>query len=360
MKNRISEFVDKVKKVGRAVVLGTVLYATNFASGDVEQGKMYIKSELPRKTLVSGSERVYNMNVIADNSGIPYGISTTKWKVINTMDYVQNLTSQRPGEHPTSTNPNDFWYNIALKSPESMYNTIDPDGNDTEFWPNARGPPASLGDSASGRGELQNVFFKTKSGIDVGGDTLENRFRVSFVDITDININHYKLSNDNLTIETDRYTILNSLSPFDRVGNPDDINDNRPDLPDGDVDNHDYEVFKSCISGPSVPHNGSSDCLAMDIDADGDVDQRDFGKFQRCLSGDDVPANPECAGVGTGVPASSSATYNQSLSQSYDFTAPEKQSWEEGGREEKSIGFKLTDILMDFGEVFYNQERQKR
>ena len=51
---------------------------------------------------------------------------------------------------------------------------------------------------------------------------------------------------------------------------------------------------------------------------------------------------------------SQSVSYNQSVTQSYDFNA-EKQSWEEGGRED--IGM-MEKIIGDFGKYFYEQEKR--
>ena len=85
---------------------GASLFAGNFVNTDVEPGKMYIKSELPRKTLVSGSERIYKMNVVADSTGIPLvKINSCVWKVSNNLSYVRNLTSQKPSEtNPSGSN----------------------------------------------------------------------------------------------------------------------------------------------------------------------------------------------------------------------------------------------------------------
>ncbi|MBP7934970.1 MAG: LamG domain-containing protein [Phycisphaerae bacterium] len=57
---------------------------------------------------------------------------------------------------------------------------------------------------------------------------------------------------------------------------------------DGDVDLDDFSLFRSCISGPSMPL--SAGCRASDFDHDSDVDQSDFGIFQRCWSGANKPA----------------------------------------------------------------------
>ena len=66
-----------------------------------------------------------------------------------------------------------------------------------------------------------------------------------------------------------------------------------PDLDDdGDVDETDFTLFDSCISGPAgAPELG---CADRDFDGDNDVDQVDFGIFQRCYSGEGNPAEPAC------------------------------------------------------------------
>ena len=63
---------------------------------------------------------------------------------------------------------------------------------------------------------------------------------------------------------------------------------------DCDVDQEDFDIFKSCSSGPAIPHNGSETCQRADFDDDNDVDQEDFGIFQRCYSGSGNPADPNC------------------------------------------------------------------
>jgi hypothetical protein len=61
---------------------------------------------------------------------------------------------------------------------------------------------------------------------------------------------------------------------------------------DGDVDDHDYNLFESCASGPGVPL--AAGCENRDFDGDNDVDLRDFAVFQRCYSGASNPADPGC------------------------------------------------------------------
>lgn len=63
---------------------------------------------------------------------------------------------------------------------------------------------------------------------------------------------------------------------------------------DGDVDQDDCDLFRSCQTGPGIqgPKPG---CEDKDLDHDNDVDQSDFGIFQRCLSGPNIPSDPNCA-----------------------------------------------------------------
>ena len=62
---------------------------------------------------------------------------------------------------------------------------------------------------------------------------------------------------------------------------------------DGDVDQKDFEVFKSCVTGANVPSTSSdSRCWRFDIDMDLDVDQSDFGLMQRCFTGTGGRAQP--------------------------------------------------------------------
>ncbi len=49
------------------------------------------------------------------------------------------------------------------------------------------------------------------------------------------------------------------------------------------VNTADFNLFQSCSSGPTVPHNGTALCQQADLDDDGDLDQDDFGAFQLCF-----------------------------------------------------------------------------
>ena len=63
---------------------------------------------------------------------------------------------------------------------------------------------------------------------------------------------------------------------------------------DEDVDQDDYEVFRDCSSGPTIPHGDREICREADFDHDEDVDQSDFGVFQSCLSGPSIRPDPAC------------------------------------------------------------------
>ncbi len=69
-----------------------------------------------------------------------------------------------------------------------------------------------------------------------------------------------------------------------------------PDLDrDCDVDLQDFAILAGCLSGATVPHDGSATCAAANFDADNDVDADDFARYQRCYSGPNKPAILDCA-----------------------------------------------------------------
>ncbi len=65
---------------------------------------------------------------------------------------------------------------------------------------------------------------------------------------------------------------------------------------DTDVDADDFALFKECLSGSSIDHDGSVTCQEADIDHDGDVDMADFGVMQKCYSGPGAPGSQSCGG----------------------------------------------------------------
>ena len=57
-----------------------------------------------------------------------------------------------------------------------------------------------------------------------------------------------------------------------------------PDLDnDGDVDQEDFNIFQSCMTGSGGDITGG--CEKADFDSDEDVDLDDFDIFQGCLAG---------------------------------------------------------------------------
>jgi hypothetical protein len=62
---------------------------------------------------------------------------------------------------------------------------------------------------------------------------------------------------------------------------------------DGDVDQSDFGVFQSCMTGPFVLQM-KPECALADLDGDGDVDEEDFSRFFACFSGAGTPADPLC------------------------------------------------------------------
>lgn len=62
---------------------------------------------------------------------------------------------------------------------------------------------------------------------------------------------------------------------------------------DGDVDQSDFGLLQTCLSGAGMPQNDPS-CRRAFLDNDGDVDGFDAAIFLRCLSGSNQPADPAC------------------------------------------------------------------
>lgn len=63
---------------------------------------------------------------------------------------------------------------------------------------------------------------------------------------------------------------------------------------DGDIDQQDFGILQTCLSGAGIDQTGS-DCNRARLDADPDVDADDVAVFIRCLTGPSVPGNPACA-----------------------------------------------------------------
>ena len=63
---------------------------------------------------------------------------------------------------------------------------------------------------------------------------------------------------------------------------------------DSDVDQEDFGVFESCLTGPGggPPDSG---CGGADLDGDNDVDSGDLAKFKGCRSGPEISGTVTCA-----------------------------------------------------------------
>ena len=263
------------EKIGVLAFAGVSLFSRNYALA--QRRTVYVATELPRKTLVSGSDRNYKVRVYVDNSlNEPNGISETTWAVQIPSSRFDSVFVNVPAN--PSQSEGDIWFGIPL-----MNNILDTtqDANGL-LDPNGRGTPTGS-EYAHWRGFVEEISFKVKPNLSKVGIMPTNSWHV--YDPSGI---PYLVSN-----ASDLYTIVNQLSPADYVGNPGDIRDNKPDLPDGDVDSYDLAQFESCRSGPRVPYQ--TGCSNRDLDGDGDVDGDDYGIFQRCYSGNDVPADPNCA-----------------------------------------------------------------
>lgn len=62
---------------------------------------------------------------------------------------------------------------------------------------------------------------------------------------------------------------------------------------DGDVDQVDFGLFQSCLTGPGAALTDPA-CTPARLDGDSDVDAQDFMIFRGCLSGADIPVDPAC------------------------------------------------------------------
>ncbi len=263
--------------------IGAGAVLSDYANG--QQQVVRAGTELPRKTFVAGSDRVYRMNTFLDASTLPdgKGVSGSEW-MVNVHPSVFNSAYALRPDNP-SEKEGDFWKDQPL-----VLANVTPIPNETtgDFSSNKRGT-GSPSVSVYGRsGFLAEYLFKTNANPSIFSGTFYNNSwkitdSVGKLYTTNPSSNYFVQSSN------DTYTIVKDLNRFDRVGNPGDPVDSRPDLPDGDVDQHDMNAFMACSSGPAIPL--TSGCEWADADSDGDVDQTDFGFIQRSLSGDDVPAS---------------------------------------------------------------------
>lgn len=63
------------------------------------------------------------------------------------------------------------------------------------------------------------------------------------------------------------------------------------------IDQDDYLLFATCLTGANIPHDQSPLCSEADWDADGDVDLSDFAALQRCYTSIVGPPELNCAGL---------------------------------------------------------------
>jgi hypothetical protein len=65
---------------------------------------------------------------------------------------------------------------------------------------------------------------------------------------------------------------------------------------DGDVDQVDFAIWQSCVTGEHGGVLAGCDCFDRDNDGvgDGDVDDQDLEAFEACASGPGIPADPAC------------------------------------------------------------------
>jgi len=62
---------------------------------------------------------------------------------------------------------------------------------------------------------------------------------------------------------------------------------------DGDVDQEDFGLFQSCLTGPNVSQDDPT-CHLAKLDEGDDVDGADMTLFRGCISGPGIPADPYC------------------------------------------------------------------
>lgn len=62
---------------------------------------------------------------------------------------------------------------------------------------------------------------------------------------------------------------------------------------DGDVDQEDFGLLQTCLSGPGVPQINPN-CGHALLDGDEDVDQHDLALFMSCMGSPDVTSDPAC------------------------------------------------------------------
>ncbi len=175
--------------------------------------------------------------------------------------------------------------------------------------------PASLGDSTSGSWDLYfdgsdvgldttdedmdalaltgtgSLLLSTLNGFQVpgvsGGDEDIIEFRPSALGATTAGTFHMFLDLTTMGISDSADVVAVELHRQTASALKADFND------DGVVNAEDVTYFEACISGPYVAQTDPN-CAETDQDGDLDVDQEDFGLMQSCMTGDTPPPDPHC------------------------------------------------------------------
>lgn len=262
-------------------------------------GNVIVPTVPEQDVFVADGRTEYKIEVRADTTAFP----DEKFRRATWAFYIPDGLEFTFGQIPDPINNpsrslDDFFFDFLM---DDAYNYVDvtPSNGGVVGWQkilgdNTRGTmsvsdgPANVNDKVVGE-----YMFKV-SPIAVRRET---NAMLSAVSITDTTGLQYKVSNHNLTIENQKFRIVDDVRA-DFTG--------EMGKRDGRVNAYDSEVFEACSTGPGISYdvaNLPAGCevaplpngkMPMDFDEDGDVDQSDFGVFQRCLSGDEV-ASENCA-----------------------------------------------------------------
>jgi len=276
MKDKTNSWISGLAAL---VLAGASLFAGNSALA--QAGMIYVKTELPRKTMVAGDGRTHRVNVEVDSTGVPTKkIRDADWKFWYNEAHFDFVDARKPSETNPSDNPNDFFYDFFM---DPSWNFVDNTPVGGFLDANARRTDNSQEGSLDRIGNLAYLEFTTKS--DISDTSIFFVYGEIFSDTTG---SLYGTSYGNGVVTNDEYTILSpsELSQCDIIGNPGDPRDTHPELPDGDVDLHDYTAFAQEMTGPVIPRVGSE----FDFNGEERVDLKDFAILQTAFSGDDIPA----------------------------------------------------------------------